>query len=109
MQCPLCGTANPAQARFCLGCGQLLVGGLVCTVCHTLLPGHARYCFHCGAIVVPPAAVCSRCGAGVAPDQVQCGQCGAPVAQLPTPAMVAPPAEADAEALRAAGEPTTPG
>lgn len=56
MHCPLCGTGNPAQARFCLGCGHLLVDGLVCAVCHTLLPAGARYCFHCGAVVVPAAA-----------------------------------------------------
>ncbi|MBN1139761.1 MAG: tetratricopeptide repeat protein [Anaerolineae bacterium] len=102
MRCPLCGTANPAQARFCMGCGQLLVGGLVCTVCHTLLPGHARYCFHCGAIVVPPVTVCPECGAGIAPGQVQCSQCGAPVAQLPAPAA------ADEEVLQASSGPGMP-
>ena len=52
MNCPYCGTSNPAQARFCLGCGRSLVGGLVCSTCHTLLPTHARFCFHCGAIVI---------------------------------------------------------
>jgi hypothetical protein len=38
MQCPTCGTTNPAQARFCLNCGRLLVNGIVCATCHTLLP-----------------------------------------------------------------------
>jgi class 3 adenylate cyclase/tetratricopeptide (TPR) repeat protein len=52
MNCPYCGTSNPAQARFCLGCGRPLVSGLVCPACHTLLPAHAHFCFHCGAIVV---------------------------------------------------------
>ena len=56
MRCPSCGTGNPAQARFCLGCGQMLVDGLVCALCHTLLPASARYCFHCGAVVVAQAA-----------------------------------------------------
>jgi predicted ATPase/class 3 adenylate cyclase len=55
MNCPHCQTANPAQARFCLGCGQPLVAGHICLNCHTLLPGHARFCFHCGAIVVAAA------------------------------------------------------
>ncbi len=108
MHCPLCGTANPAQARFCLGCGQLLVGGLVCTVCHTLLPAHARFCFHCGAIVVPPVTVCLKCGAGIAPGQAQCNQCGAPVVQSSAPAVAVPPAVAEAKALRAAGVPGIP-
>lgn len=85
MRCPLCGTANPAQARFCLGCGHLLVDGLVCTLCHTLLPTDARYCFHCGAIVVPPVTVC-KCGASIAAGQVQCSRCGAPVGRPVAPA-----------------------
>lgn len=51
MQCPMCATINPTQARFCMGCGLQLVVGSVCSVCHTLLPSHARYCTHCGAFV----------------------------------------------------------
>ena len=55
MECPYCGTLNPAQARFCLACGHGLTEGVVCTTCQTLLPVYARYCFHCGAIVVGAA------------------------------------------------------
>jgi class 3 adenylate cyclase/tetratricopeptide (TPR) repeat protein len=51
MQCPFCGTINPAQARFCMGCGAKLVQGNVCGVCQTLLPLQARYCYHCGSYV----------------------------------------------------------
>jgi class 3 adenylate cyclase len=52
MDCSACRTANPAQARFCLGCGRRLVAATVCATCHTLLPGHAHFCFHCGAMVL---------------------------------------------------------
>ena len=31
MQCPKCGTDNPAQARFCLTCGEKLIE--VCPKC----------------------------------------------------------------------------
>ncbi len=55
MNCPSCGTTNPAQARFCMGCGQLLVNGVICSTCHTLLPPYARYCFNCGAMMITAA------------------------------------------------------
>ncbi len=51
MQCPTCATLNPAQARFCMGCGLSLTQGIVCGQCQTLLPPQARYCYHCGAFV----------------------------------------------------------
>ncbi len=57
MQCPACGTINPTQARFCMGCGLQLIAGSVCSVCHTLLPAEARYCTHCGAFVNRPGTV----------------------------------------------------
>ncbi|MFO7586366.1 MAG: adenylate/guanylate cyclase domain-containing protein, partial [Anaerolineales bacterium] len=53
MQCPTCNTINPAQARFCMGCGINLVQGLVCGQCQTLLPLSAHYCYHCGNFVAP--------------------------------------------------------
>jgi len=54
MQCPHCATPNPAQARFCMGCGAQLVQGVICERCYTLLPPQARYCTHCGAYVPQP-------------------------------------------------------
>ncbi len=93
MPCPYCGTPNPAQARFCLGCGCLLVNGLVCATCHTVLPPHARYCFHCGAILILSGITCSQCGASVVPGQTYCSACGSPVVQpaAPRPQPVAAP------------------
>lgn len=65
MQCPTCGTINPTQARFCMGCGISLINGLVCASCQTLLPPQARYCYHCGAFQAQSATV--QWGASVAP------------------------------------------
>ena len=82
MQCSSCGTINPSQARFCMGCGALLVAAQVCNHCHTLLPLQARFCYHCGtfqlqgAAYAPPAAV----------------QPYAVAAPLPAPAVSLPPA-----------------
>ncbi|MBN2003326.1 MAG: tetratricopeptide repeat protein [Anaerolineae bacterium] len=56
MQCPSCGTINPAQARFCMSCGLKLTQAQVCRSCHSLLPAQARYCFYCGAFLGEAAA-----------------------------------------------------
>ncbi len=55
-QCPYCGTQNPPQARFCMGCGRGLLNAIVCPTCHTLLPPQARFCYHCGTPVFAPVA-----------------------------------------------------
>ncbi len=57
MQCPTCNTINPAQARFCMGCGVNLMQGLVCGNCQTLLPLEARYCYYCGNFVAQAGVV----------------------------------------------------
>jgi len=54
MQCPKCQQENPAQARFCLQCGNGLK--LSCSKCGTELPPAARFCFSCGAQVGAAAA-----------------------------------------------------
>ncbi len=54
MYCPDCGTQNPPQARFCMGCGRALLHTVVCTTCYTALPPEARFCYHCGAPVLRP-------------------------------------------------------
>jgi class 3 adenylate cyclase len=47
--CPQCRHENPAQARFCMGCGARLAAH--CASCGTDLPSEARFCFSCGAAV----------------------------------------------------------
>src|SRR5262245_34415352 len=61
MTCTSCGTANPADNRFCGGCGMRLAVG------------------------------CAACGAALGPDQRFCGQCGAPVAAPETVPQAVPP------------------
>lgn len=98
MQCPSCTTPNPANARYCLGCGTLLVSGHVCAACHTLLPPNSRFCFHCGSMVVASITACVSCGSQILPGQAFCGTCGTPAAvptvspaqSLPLPRVVQP-------------------
>src|SRR5215213_9840945 len=46
MQCTECGEVNPAQARFCIGCGTRLAS--CCASCHAPNPPHANFCASCG-------------------------------------------------------------
>ena len=46
MGCPSCGTQNPAEARFCMGCGTSLAGR--CAACGHANPHEARFCMQCG-------------------------------------------------------------
>jgi membrane protease subunit (stomatin/prohibitin family) len=47
--CASCSTTNPAGAKFCMGCGQVLAPAVKhCTECGTELPGAAKFCANCG-------------------------------------------------------------
>jgi membrane protease subunit (stomatin/prohibitin family) len=47
--CASCSAANPAGARFCMGCGQPLAPRTVhCTNCGTELNAGAKFCMNCG-------------------------------------------------------------
>ncbi|MGH3223377.1 MAG: SPFH domain-containing protein [Streptosporangiaceae bacterium] len=47
--CANCQAANPAGARFCMGCGQPLAPAVAhCTECGTELPAGAHFCAACG-------------------------------------------------------------
>jgi len=47
--CAACSTANPAGAKFCMGCGQVMAPAVRhCTECGTELPGSAKFCANCG-------------------------------------------------------------
>lgn len=103
MPCPACGTVNPTQARFCMGCGLQLVVGSVCNVCHTLLPPQARYCTHCGAFVSQPGVV--------AIAQPQPYVAPAPPLQTPPPYLaptVQPPQPVVAPAMQPTAAPPQP-
>ena len=50
--CAQCQAANPAGAKFCMGCGQPLAPAVVhCTECGTELPPTAHFCATCGTKV----------------------------------------------------------
>lgn len=76
--CPDCGTHNPADARFCTGCGRSLQPALAAEneVCHScgkaVIPG-ARFCPHCGEGLI---LKCTGCGHELKPGQKFCAECG---------------------------------
>ena len=47
MLCTGCGHDNPAEARFCMSCGQTLCQA--CSACGAEAPPEARFCMSCGA------------------------------------------------------------
>jgi membrane protease subunit (stomatin/prohibitin family) len=50
--CASCQAANPAGARFCMGCGQPLAPAVAhCTECGAELPTGAHFCAGCGTKV----------------------------------------------------------
>src|SRR5207302_2012305 len=51
--CPSCGAANPADARFCMACGSSLA--CICPSCGAEAPPQARFCTACGATLEPGA------------------------------------------------------
>jgi membrane protease subunit (stomatin/prohibitin family) len=47
--CAECDTANPAGAKFCMGCGTPMAPAVRhCTECGGELPGGAKFCANCG-------------------------------------------------------------
>ena len=49
--CPACGRENPADARFCAGCGTPLARA--CPDCGRPAPGDAVFCAGCGRRLEP--------------------------------------------------------
>ncbi|MEK4326717.1 SPFH domain-containing protein [Paenibacillus sp. FSL R7-0312] len=76
--CAGCGTLNPADARFCIGCGQSLqpVPAAASSTCHScgkpVIPG-AKFCPHCGGSLI---IKCTGCGHELQPGQKFCAECG---------------------------------
>ena len=75
--CANCGAALPANAKFCLNCGEkvaaaLAEGTIVCPKCGKAVR-KGKFCPECGAKL---SASCPKCGAG-APDGAKfCPECG---------------------------------
>jgi hypothetical protein len=61
MTCPHCHHANPADARFCTGCGQPLA--LLCLACQTPNTPDSRFCKACGTSLAAPPQLDLRAAA----------------------------------------------
>ena len=51
--CDTCGSANPAEAKFCMSCGAQLERR--CPSCGTPAPPEAKFCMSCGTSLDPAA------------------------------------------------------
>ena len=72
--CAKCGTAVPAGAKFCPGCGEKQASGSFCPECGAAVPAGAKFCPECGKKVGSP--VCAKCGAELAAGAKFCPECG---------------------------------
>jgi class 3 adenylate cyclase/tetratricopeptide (TPR) repeat protein len=52
--CNSCGSANPAEAKFCMSCGSQL--DRRCPACGAPAPPEAKFCMSCGSSLDPAAA-----------------------------------------------------
>ena len=64
--CTRCRRPNPADARFCTGCGAAIEP--TCAACGTANPGDSRFCKACGQQLLAPAAAPADAGA-LGPDR----------------------------------------
>src|SRR5581483_1765386 len=64
-QCPECGAANRASAKFCGSCGHAFSAEMPCPSCGTLNPRGARFCAECGQ---PLETTLERPGPGPQPS-----------------------------------------
>ena len=82
IQCPYCGTRNPADAVKCSQCAGDLTGGSKRATGQVL-----------GIFNSAPAAPinCPSCGTPNQPDAAHCSSCGAPLGQQPVARTVPPP------------------
>jgi len=79
VKCPSCGSSNPANAKFCLSCGQKMEqpSAGVCPNCgEPIVPG-AKFCLNCGHKL--GANVCPNCGKEIVPGSKFCLECGTPL------------------------------
>ena len=51
MKCTKCNKTLPAEAKFCLYCGEPINRQVTCPHCSAVLPAEAAYCLHCGKAV----------------------------------------------------------
>ena len=86
MKCMICGTENPARAKFCMRCGNDVDPDKECPQCGARTPKAGLFCINCGKRL-SEKHTCSRCGNEF--DGNFCAICGKPSA-LSVPAPSAP-------------------
>jgi len=77
-KCAKCGADLPANAKFCLECGEKVAvddGKIACPQCGARVPT-GKFCLECGASLVPTASVCPKCGKEVQTGAKFCLECG---------------------------------
>ncbi|MFH1982165.1 MAG: SPFH domain-containing protein [Pseudomonadota bacterium] len=76
--CQECGSAIPADAKFCPYCGHQQLVFTQCAGCGKNLTPNAKFCSRCGKPTEEAAVpwVCSQCSTENLPDASFCNQCG---------------------------------
>ena len=74
--CKQCGAAIPANAKFCLECGQKVEiqneNEIICPTCNKKT-AQGKFCMECGA---PLEIKCAKCGSNVPVGAKFCLECG---------------------------------
>lgn len=74
--CAKCGAPLPANAKFCLNCGEKILvvpeGNMICPVCGKMTPT-GKFCMECGSSL---ANKCPKCGADTPSGAKFCLECG---------------------------------
>lgn len=73
-KCVKCGATLPANAKFCLECGEkvLPVDSIICPKCGGTTP-KGKFCLNCGT---PMADICPECGSNIPSGSKFCLNCG---------------------------------
>ena len=76
IKCAKCGNELPANAKFCLNCGEKVVqpnaDEMICPACGKTTP-KGKFCMECGTLL---ASVCPKCGKEVPAGGKFCLECG---------------------------------
>jgi uncharacterized OB-fold protein len=76
--CAECGSAIPADAKFCPQCGHQQLIFKKCDNCGKNITPGANFCPRCGHSTAEkrPLLTCAKCGNEDLPDALFCNKCG---------------------------------